>query len=144
MRILIIKKDDGAILSKYNADEPNQGSYGGPWGNADYCEHRAVPEGMDEDCLNISIDEESGEIIIEADEAAEAAKAAAAEEAAWVAMRAERDQRLKDSDFTQLSDAPLTEPKKAEWAAYRQDLRDLPEETEDPANPEWPAEPAAE
>ena len=144
MRILIIRKEDGVVLSKYSADAPMQETYGGPWGDAEYCEHLAVPEGMDEDCLDISIDEETGEIVIEADAAAEAAKAAAAEEAAWVAMRAERDLRLKNSDFTQLSDAPLTEPKKAEWAAYRQDLRDLPEETVDPSAPVWPEEPAAE
>ena len=33
---------------------------------------------------------------------------------------------LAQSDWTQLPDAPLTEAKKAEWAAYRQQLRAMP------------------
>ena len=33
---------------------------------------------------------------------------------------------LKESDWTQLPDSPLSAEKKAEWAAYRQALRDLP------------------
>ena len=40
-----------------------------------------------------------------------------------------RNQRLYlliDSDWTQASDSPLTDSKKAEWATYRQALRDLP------------------
>ena len=38
----------------------------------------------------------------------------------------ERDILLKESDWTQLPDSPLSAEKKAEWAAYRQALRDLP------------------
>lgn len=37
-----------------------------------------------------------------------------------------RDIKLQMSDWTQVVDAPLTSAKRAEWAAYRQDLRDLP------------------
>lgn len=37
-----------------------------------------------------------------------------------------RDQRLADTDWTQANDSPLSEEKKAEWATYRQALRDLP------------------
>ena len=140
MRILIIRKEDGVIESKYDADAPNQASYGGPWGWADHCEHIALPEGMDEDCLDISIVD--GEIVIEADEAAEDAKAAAELAAAWVALRAERNIRLAACDWTQLADAPLTTEEKSAWAAYRQDLRDVPQDNEDPANPEWPEQPA--
>ena len=33
---------------------------------------------------------------------------------------------LNDSDWTQLPDNALSESKKAEWATYRQELRDLP------------------
>lgn len=32
---------------------------------------------------------------------------------------------LLESDWTQLPDSPLSAEKKAEWAAYRQTLRDL-------------------
>lgn len=41
-------------------------------------------------------------------------------------LRIERDILLKESDWTQLSDSPLSAEKKTEWATYRQALRDLP------------------
>lgn len=43
----------------------------------------------------------------------------------WSFIRAERDQKLRDSDWTQMSDSPLTNPEKGEWATYRQSLRDI-------------------
>lgn len=45
-----------------------------------------------------------------------------------------RNQELKDTDYTQLPDAPVD---KEAWATYRQELRDLPETNSgiDPA--EW-------
>tara|TARA_Y100000114_G_scaffold153757_1_gene174415 strand:+ start:443 stop:661 length:219 start_codon:yes stop_codon:yes gene_type:complete len=36
-----------------------------------------------------------------------------------------RNRKLKDSDWTQANDSPLSDAKKAEWATYRQALRDL-------------------
>lgn len=41
-------------------------------------------------------------------------------------MRRVRKDLLQESDITQLADAPLTDAKKAEWATYRQALRDMP------------------
>ena len=41
-------------------------------------------------------------------------------------VRPMRDDILKSCDWTQVADAPLTDEKKAEWATYRQALRDLP------------------
>ena len=41
-------------------------------------------------------------------------------------VRSERNQKLSQSDWTQVADSPLTDAKKAEWATYRQALRDLP------------------
>ena len=41
-------------------------------------------------------------------------------------VRVNRDQLLKDSDWTQNSDNGLSEEKKTEWSTYRQQLRDLP------------------
>ena len=32
---------------------------------------------------------------------------------------------LKGSDWTQMPDSPLSDSKKAEWATYRQELRDI-------------------
>jgi vacuolar-type H+-ATPase catalytic subunit A/Vma1 len=42
-----------------------------------------------------------------------------------LAIRTTRDWRLSKSDFTQMVDAPFTNEKKAEWATYRQRLRDI-------------------
>ena len=41
-------------------------------------------------------------------------------------IRQQRDRILLDCDWTQASDSPLSNDKKAEWATYRQQLRDLP------------------
>jgi len=42
-------------------------------------------------------------------------------------VRTARNGRLRQSDWTQMSDSPLNGEQKAAWAAYRQELRDLPE-----------------
>jgi len=41
------------------------------------------------------------------------------------ALRIHRNWLLKDSDWTQFNDSPLSTSKKAEWATYRQALRDI-------------------
>ena len=41
-------------------------------------------------------------------------------------IRNKRNELLKESDWTQLNDCPLSDLKKQEWATYRQELRDLP------------------
>ena len=56
-------------------------------------------------------------------------------------MRSYRDNLLSACDWTQVPDSPLTDAKKAEWATYRQALRDLPSTTTDFANPVWPTKP---
>ena len=38
-----------------------------------------------------------------------------------------RNGLLYESDWSQLPDSPLSDSKKAEWATYRQALRDIPE-----------------
>lgn len=53
--------------------------------------------------------------------------------------RNERDELLAASDKTQLPDAPLTPEKVAEWAAYRQALREMT--FDDPI--QWPTPPAS-
>ena len=49
-------------------------------------------------------------------------------------LRLKRDALLGESDWTQTIDSPLTDEKKAEWATYRQALRDLPAEYSDSDN----------
>jgi len=56
-------------------------------------------------------------------------------------LRRERNALLASSDWTQGADSPLTDEVQASWATYRQELRDLPASTEDPANPTWPSAP---
>ena len=60
----------------------------------------------------------------------------------WGQLRRQRNSLLFMSDYTQLNDAALTDSKKTEWINYRQQLRDLPSNTSDPANPTWPTEPS--
>lgn len=54
-------------------------------------------------------------------------------------LRKERNALLANSDWTVLSDSPTST---AAWKVYRQQLRDLPANTSDPYNPEWPVPPA--
>ena len=58
----------------------------------------------------------------------------------FLKLRNERDYLLKQSDWTQMPDSPLTEEKKQEWQTYRQALRDLPQ-TVDINNIEFPTKP---
>lgn len=52
----------------------------------------------------------------------------------WSAIRSARNELLKDSDWTQLSDSPVD---KTVWATYRQALRDITTQP-DPFNISWP------
>ena len=56
-------------------------------------------------------------------------------------VRATRDELLIQSDWTVLTDSPLSDVKVAEWKTYRQVLRDLPANTSDFTNPTFPDEP---
>ena len=58
---------------------------------------------------------------------------------AWIDLRRMRDSELSACDWTQVPDAPVD---RAAWATYRQALRDLPSNTQDPRNPVWPTPPA--
>lgn len=60
---------------------------------------------------------------------------------AWSAVRAQRDRKLAESDWTQLPDVPLTEEQKAAWQVYRADLRNVTSQP-DPFNINWPQVPA--
>ena len=59
-------------------------------------------------------------------------------------LRKERDDLLAKTDKYALPDWPHASlAKQTEWLEYRQALRDLPANTEDPANPVWPTQPTA-
>ena len=59
----------------------------------------------------------------------------------WKELRSLRDRKLTECDWTQIADVPLTQEQKTAWATYRQALRDVPANTEDPKNPVWPTAP---
>tara|TARA_Y100001947_G_C10084951_1_gene196316 strand:+ start:79 stop:525 length:447 start_codon:yes stop_codon:yes gene_type:complete len=44
----------------------------------------------------------------------------------WEEIRKERNQRLLKCDWTQTTDSPLTDEKKANWVSYREALRAVP------------------
>jgi hypothetical protein len=54
------------------------------------------------------------------------------------AVREQRNQKLKDSDWTQVLDAPVD---KAAWATYRQALRDVTAQAGFPWDVQWPEMP---
>lgn len=75
---------------------------------------------------------------------------AAEQEAAYKAMkdaeqakavRQQRGEKLKETDWTQVADAPVD---KALWAAYRQALRDVTTQEGFPWDITWPTEPGKE
>jgi hypothetical protein len=53
-------------------------------------------------------------------------------------LRNWRNKELKNSDWTQVDDSPVD---KNLWAIYRQKLRDLPSQQENPRNIELPIKP---
>ena len=58
------------------------------------------------------------------------------------ALRHLRDILLRESDWTQFTESPLTDSKKNEWKTYRQSLRDLPATESDPENATFPTKPS--
>ena len=77
----------------------------------------------------------------------EPAKTAAEQEAEYKAMkdaeqaksvRQQRGEELKDSDWTQVADAPVDQ---AAWATYRQALRDVTSQAGFPWTVDWPTIP---
>ena len=96
-----------------------------------------VPEGLTWDTVKGVQD--GDQVTLVADSAKVQAKLAQA----WTALRTERNARLAQSDWVALSDAHLSQDKKDAWFAYRQALRDLPEEVTitspaDLVSVEWP------
>lgn len=60
---------------------------------------------------------------------------------AWDIIRNRRNFLIKETDWTQVVDTPISEDLKAQYAAYRQALRDLPQSTDNPDEIVWPVKP---
>lgn len=57
-------------------------------------------------------------------------------------VRTDRNQFLAECDWTQLPDSPLSDADKTLWNAYRQQLREVPEQVGFPWQVQWPVAPA--
>ena len=58
------------------------------------------------------------------------------------AYRTDRDQLLKECDWTVLPDNQFSSDKLAEWKTYRQALRDISKQTDFPKKINWPTKPS--
>ena len=56
-------------------------------------------------------------------------------------VRTERNLLLKESDWTMITDSPLSDSKKTEWKTYRQKLRDIPASSGFPNSITFPDKP---
>lgn len=81
----------------------------------------------------------------------EAKMTALASSNAMKELRFDRNVRLLNTDWTRLDDVGLSDTKKAEWATYRQALRDLPSSANPSLNSDgtlnnssvtWPSKPS--
>ncbi|UIP28898.1 tail fiber assembly protein [Photobacterium sp. TLY01] len=59
----------------------------------------------------------------------------------WIDIREKRDALITETDWTQTGDAPISAEKKAEFTAYRQLLRDIPQTYSNPDDVVWPTKP---
>jgi hypothetical protein len=90
-----------------------------------------IPHDVDYTCSK-AVKADDGSISIVADPVKVADKQ-------WVQVRAQRDELLRASDWTQLADAPVAD--KTVWVTYRSKLRQVPETQTDPFNIVWPEAP---
>jgi|APGre2960657373_1045057.scaffolds.fasta_scaffold02002_2 hypothetical protein len=143
--IAIIDRQMGVIASFYEDEAPNQGKFGGPWGWPDSTVHIEVPSGMDKDVIRavkvVTENTENDGSVVEVDSYTfeeDAEKVEAKTEREWQALRAERNRRLAETDWTMTLDAPLDDEKKAAMREYREMLRSLPEGIAHPKEVVWP------
>ncbi|EKF9218974.1 phage tail assembly chaperone [Vibrio cholerae] len=59
----------------------------------------------------------------------------------WEQIRINRSVKLKETDWTQMPDAPLSDDQKVQFVNYRKLLRDLPQSYESPEDVVWPIKP---
>jgi hypothetical protein len=59
----------------------------------------------------------------------------------WASVQEARNYLLKQSDWTQLLDVPLSEEEKEKWVTYRQELRDITKTFRAPEQVIWPVPP---
>lgn len=135
MKTLIVDKSNLKIVDEYEGT-PKQDKFGGPYGRPELFVHIQVDD--DVQFMFMSISEPSpGEYIVGEDTEAKA-------EWDLKLLREARDQKLKECDWTQLPDVALGSSEVAQWAAYRQALRDITESYQSLDTAVWPDEPTPE
>jgi hypothetical protein len=77
-----------------------------------------------------------------ADSDAETAYRSNIDNKAAASVREERDRKLAATDWTVLTDSPLTTAQKTRWKTYRTALRDITAAEGFPHTMEWPTEPS--
>ena len=109
--------------------------------------YRAYPNAVK--CLEEAIGDQPAGVFdadgnqIEIDQALiDAAAIEVASEQALSNLRRQRNQLLTETDWVITMHKELGTNIPAAWKTYRQALRDLPANTEDPANPVWPTKPS--
>jgi hypothetical protein len=103
--------------------------HGGAW--ADFVT-APIPDGLEGKSIKAEIVDDVWVISLDVDTVTAAA---------WTSLRAQRNDRLTASDWTQLQDTHMSADKQAAWADYRQELRDLPDLITDPTVVTWPLKP---
>jgi hypothetical protein len=134
MKVVIVIIETLRIVFMYEADSPNQGSYGGEWGSPQVTVHLEVPEGLDPQCLMAV--REGDQITLQEDPT----KLAAKTQAQWTSVRTQQRQKLYESDWT-CSVTDYEVPNKPEWVQYRAQLRDVTTQS-DPFAIVWPPRPS--
>lgn len=136
MKVAIVIIETLHIPCIYDADAPQQSSYGGEWGDPEISLHIEIPSDFDPEEIK-AIKSEDGSITLIQDPSKVQAKL----DLAWADLRARRNQLLAACDWTQLVDTHMSQDRKEAWAEYRQALRDLPETATDPTQVNWPLDP---
>jgi hypothetical protein len=60
----------------------------------------------------------------------------------WTLIRKSRDEDLAASDYAAMPDYPMSDKDRPVFVAYRQGLRDIPDQGADPDAVIWPDKPA--
>lgn len=68
MKVAILKKSDLSVASIYDAAQPMQHQYGGPWGDPGQFMHVAVPSDIDARAAEFEWSEDNSSIVVTEDE----------------------------------------------------------------------------
>ena len=60
----------------------------------------------------------------------------------WRMVRNKRNRLLAECDWTSVTDSQLSDANQTSWQEYRQNLRDVPQNQNDPENITWPDAPS--